>query len=92
MAGQFGGNPYYSTGQVSVGTTPVQVVPVNPSRFILHLGNESGTTVYIGAAGVTPSTGYPILGSSLKTVSTRDALYAVVASGTETLSFFEEHA
>lgn len=92
MAGQIGGNPHFRTGQVSVATSATMVVAEDAERLMLHVSNPSDTTIYIGAAGVTPATGYPVFGPSAVSVSTRDAVYAVVAAGAASLAYFEEHS
>ena len=47
-----------STGQLSVGTTPVQIDGTSNSSFRLHIHNLDNTnTLYVGAGDVTTTTG-----------------------------------
>ena len=91
MAEMIGGNPYFRTAQVNIGTTPTLVVAADNQRLMLHLINSGDGAIYIGDVSVTTATGYPVLGPSAITVSTRDEIYGVVASGTATIGYFEEH-
>ncbi len=90
MAGQFGGNPHFHTGQVSVATTPTRIVAASGHRLMLHLANADNATIFVGGASVSTTTGYPVLAPSSITISARDEVYGVTASGTATLSYFEE--
>ena len=78
-------------GSVVVGTTATLIVPARKSRrkLLLPLSN-----VWVGAAGVTPSYGFPLmnslgLGNPTMGLETADALYGVTASGSATVQFLE---
>ncbi|HEY3332577.1 MAG TPA: hypothetical protein VGK19_21280 [Capsulimonadaceae bacterium] len=92
MSGPIGGNPHFRTGRVSIADTATELVPSDSGRLMLHLTNSGGDAVYIGDETVTSETGYPVLGSSAITVSTRDAVYAITATGVSAaISYFEEY-
>ena len=67
-----------------VGATSAGSV-AQPASF--HLKNPSANTVYIGGSGVNTTAGFPLLsGESIEVDLQSDAVYAVVASGTETVN------
>lgn len=80
-------NQPYVSGQVSVGTT---------ATLVASPGNLGGITVscsaatVFGGAGVTTTTGLSVPATTITTLPTEGPahdLYAVVASGTSTVSF-----
>lgn len=72
-----------TTAQVSVTTSATLVFSSDTSLVSRALSNQSGMTIYIGAAGVTTLTGFPIpTGSGFDASRLSGALYAVVATGT----------
>ncbi|GBE65861.1 hypothetical protein MFM001_23230 [Mycobacterium sp. MFM001] len=80
-----------STGQVSVGTTPTKLFTSGPapiSRALVY----SSAAAFIGGSAVTSTTGLPIPATTLVEVpltgAEDDAVYAVVGSGTATVSYF----
>ena len=91
MSGQIGGNPHFNTAQVDIGSSATRIVSDNSRRLMLHVSNSGGETIFVGDSAVTPDTGFPILGMTTITVSTRDALYGVNASGNTTVGYFEEY-
>lgn len=79
-----------STGQVSVGATDTTIIAANASRAAVIITNISSTvTVYIGNAGLTTSTGYPLLPSNSISIPTTAAVHGIVASSTQTVGFLE---
>jgi hypothetical protein len=81
----------YKSGQVSVGTTATLIatpssVPENAGILI-----SSSAAAFIGGPGVTATTGLPIVASTVVNVPTTgastEALYAVVSTGTATVSY-----
>lgn len=81
----------YKSGQVSVGTTATLIatpssIPDNAGILI-----SSSAAAFIGPAGVTTTTGFPVLANTPTTVPTTGAasegLYAVVSSSTATVSY-----
>ena len=85
----------FTTGQISIDTTVggKLIIAANANRMRLLL-QMTGTTqdVYIGPSGVTTSTG--ALFSAIKgnqfLLRTSAAVYGIVASGTQTISYIEE--
>jgi hypothetical protein len=60
-------------------------------RVSLTLYNQGSATVYYGPAGVTPSTGTPLLPGGSRTIATTAAIYGVVASGTGSIAYDETY-
>ncbi len=92
-----------ASDQVSVGhTTAVEIVPAanpnwnpasddhNPPRYVV-LSNPAGQIVYLGAPGVTSSTGFPLAASAVLGLwlYPDEAIDGVAASGTQVVSYFE---
>lgn len=81
----------YKSGQVSVGTTATLIaspstIPDNGGILV-----NSSAAAFIGPSGVTTTTGFPVAANTLVTVPTTGAesegLYAVVSTGTATVSY-----
>lgn len=76
------------SGQTTVGTaaTMITVGVVGASHLLLH-APAGGNSIYVGGAAVTTTTGFELHKGSTTEVWLPEAgtLYAVVASGTETL-------
>jgi hypothetical protein len=81
-----------TTGQIAPGTTATSIIGVNLNRIRIVLTQMSTTPVFIGASGVTSSTGDYIPGivGYMKVIRSSAALFGVVASGTGSISFAEE--
>ena len=80
-----------ATGQTVVGTTATFIATgiVGASWVVLHVdGNEN---IFIGGAAVTTETGFEVHKGSTITgwLPEADKLYAVVVSGTETLTWMQ---
>lgn len=87
-----------ATGQVSVASTATQIVGARTGvsgtgRVSLTICNTSTTAVYIGTSGVTTSTGQFLVGiaGACLTLNTQTAVYGIVSTGTETVSFSESY-
>ncbi|HWR15177.1 MAG TPA: hypothetical protein VN577_10130 [Terriglobales bacterium] len=81
-----------ASGQVSIATTATSIVSARATRRSIKITNLGTTDVYIGfSSGVTTSTGDLLLGSKGSFVSfpTSSAVYAIVASGTQSISYSE---
>lgn len=79
-----------ATGQVSVAATATQIIAANPSRQgVLVTNPSSSVTVYIGGSGVTTSTGAILPPLSSLTLPITGAIYGIVASSTQTVSYVE---
>lgn len=75
--------------QVTVGTEPTLLVAADDINREIHVHALSNTTVYLGAANVTTSTGFVLEkddGASVINVPIGETIYAVVANGTEIVS------
>lgn len=77
------------TAQVAVGTTAVELTGVTTDRRAdssIAVQAPAAATMYIGAAGVTASTGWPIAAGQTLAVDLQsgERLYGVLASGTGT--------
>jgi 2-keto-4-pentenoate hydratase len=78
-----------SYGQVSVGTSPTQIVGQNTARAGVLITNPSTSTVYLGGSSVTTSTGQILPAGQSISLPATNPIYAVVASSTATVSFVE---
>jgi len=80
-----------ATGQVSVGATATAIAAARAGRHQITVTNDSTTDVFLGGLGVTASTGVMLPGTKGASVTLpfTGALYGIVASGTETVSFTE---
>jgi hypothetical protein len=81
----------YLSGQVSVGTTATALFTTGPARNNDSVLVSSTTAAFIGGAGVTTTTGLAIPASTPVLVPTtgaeNDQLFAVVGTGTATVSY-----
>lgn len=78
------------TNQVSCGTSATLVAPMRYRNGITIKVPSGGATVFIGAAGVTTSTGFSIDASAAMTLQPYSGpVYCVVATGTQTVSYAE---
>lgn len=77
------------SGQVQLNSsTATLIVPARPGRKKLRL--TFGNGVFIGASGVTGSTGYFLSNPSTEIeLETTDDLYGISSSGTPTVGFLE---
>lgn len=79
-----------ATGQVSVGNSATQIIAANTSRSGVVITNPSAsTTIYVGTSGVTTSTGAILPPGSSLTLPVTSAVYGIVATGTQTVSYAE---
>lgn len=79
------------TNQVSVGTTATLILPSRANRTQVTIVQHGTTQVFLGIAGVTITTGslLPGVAGSSYTIPGGSALYGVVGTGTDTVSFLE---
>lgn len=85
------GSETIGTGQASVATTETAVVAARNNRHAVMIINHGTTAVYLGPTGLTTSTGVllaGVVGASI-TIPTQAAIFGVVASGTQTVSYVE---
>ena len=78
-----------STNQISVGSTATLIIAANASRAALAIANPSAVTVYLGASGVTAATGHALLTGTAITMPVTSAVYGIVASGSQTVTYLE---
>lgn len=80
-----------NTAQVSVGTTATLIAPANPGRESVTIIQEGSGLVRLGGPGVTALNGVPLPGVpySSFTIDGDAAIYGIVASGTELVSYLE---
>ena len=79
-----------STGQVSVTTGATQIIGSNTSRGGLLITNPaSSVVVFIGGSGVTSTTGQELLAGNSISLPDVAAVYGIVATGSQTVSFIE---
>jgi hypothetical protein len=78
-----------ATGQVSVGATATLIIAANTRQGVIITNPSSTTTVYIGGSGVTTSNGQELLPNQSLTLPVVSAIYGVVASSTQTVSYLE---
>lgn len=81
-----------ASGQASVTSTSGQEVASRETRKRVVLYNHGANTCYLGASGVTTSTGLRLDAGSSVTLYTTAAIHGVCASSeTSTLSYIEEY-
>lgn len=86
------GTTNFNTGQVTVASTATQIIAANATRTTVTVVNLSTTDIFVGTAAVTTTTGQLLLGTkgSAITIGAIGAVYAIVATGTTTISYEEE--
>jgi len=77
-----------TSAQVTVSTTATIIVPASNFDQTANLHNLGGGAIYLGGANVTTSNGYKFDNGDKLTVTVGDheALYAITASGTQTVA------
>lgn len=79
------------SGQVSVGTTATPIFTTGPAPENDGVLLSSSATVYVGPAGVTASTGFPVAADTPVKVPTTGAeeleLFGITSTGTATVSY-----
>ena len=80
------------SAQVTVQATATIIVPAANSYQTAYLHNLGGGPIYLGASDVTTSNGYKLDNGDKLTVTVGDseALYAVTASGTQTVAVLRQ--
>lgn len=77
------------TGQVSIGSSATLIIAANTRQGVLITNPSSTVTVYIGGSGVTTGNGQILTPGSSITIPVVSALYGIVATGTQTVSYVE---
>ena len=80
-----------ATNQVSVTSAATAIVATRATRRSVLIINHGTTDVYIGGAAVTTSTGILLAGTEGAAIGigTTAAVYGIVASGSQTVSYIE---
>lgn len=82
-----------TSGQTTVGTSPTQIdgSSANPSRLHVH-NNDNTNAIFLGNISVTTSTGLQLLKleSMELELNPGEALYAISAGGSHTISFLRQ--
>jgi hypothetical protein len=80
-----------ATNQVSVGTAATLICAARAGRKAITIIQEGTTLVRLGASGVTVLTGIPLPGTQYAsfTIDGGAAVYGIVASGSQTVSYAE---
>jgi len=78
-----------STGQVSVGNSATLIIAAGTRQGVIVKNPSSSTTLYVGGSGVTTSNGQIVLPGEAITLPVTSAVYGVIASGSQTVSFLE---
>lgn len=79
-----GTNP--TTSQVSVAATATQILAAYSAKTPREIKNISAVTVFVGAAGVTTTTGHALLANEAFTPWWTGAVFGIVATGTATVT------
>ncbi len=90
------GSGSLAASQASIGTSATSIVAARTGaagtgRIAATLYNSGSATVYVGASGVTTSTGMPLPAGASITLNTTAAIYGVAASGTQTIGVTETY-
>lgn len=83
------GSPDVATNQVTVADTATLIRAADPRRRGLLIVNHGTTAVFVGDSTVTTTTGLllaGVVGASVS-VPTKGAVYGVVASGSQVVSY-----
>lgn len=83
------GGSLNATGQVSVANTATQIIAANTRQGVLITNPSSTVTVYIGGSGVTTGNGQELLPGCSLTLPIVSAVYGIVATGSQTVSYVE---
>jgi len=81
----------FATNQVSVTDSATAIVAARATQRAVLIINHGTTDVYIGGAAVTTSTGILLAGTEGAAIGigTTAAVYGIVASGSQTVSYIE---
>lgn len=87
------GTATVANGQISVATTNTQIVAARTGRGRVTITNLGTTDVFIGATGVTTTTGQLLAGTkgASITLHTSAAIFGIVGTGNQSVSYIEEY-
>src|SRR5579859_1792462 len=83
------GGSMNATGQVSVGATATQIIAASTRQGVLITNPSTTVTVFIGGSGVTTGNGQELLPGGSLTLPVVSAVFGIVATGTQTISYVE---
>lgn len=85
------GGASMDTNQVSITTSATLIVAARTTRRSVTVTNLGTTAIYIGPSGVTTTTGSLLIGTAGAAISipTTAAVYGIVSSGTQSVSYIE---
>jgi hypothetical protein len=84
-------NTNFQTNQATVAATATLIIAARRGRDTVVIENHGTTPVYLGHSGVTTTTGLllpGVVGASVA-IETTEAIYGIVASGTQVVSAIE---
>jgi hypothetical protein len=84
-------NANFATSQATVGATPTLIVAQRSGRDTVVIENTGTTAVYLGNSAVSTTNGLllpGVVGASVA-LETTDAVYGIVASGTQVVAAVE---
>lgn len=81
----------FKTAQVTVADSATLIAAARPGRRKLRVINLGTTAVYLGGSAVATTTGILLTGAvgAEREIETSEAIYGVVASGTQAVSVIE---
>jgi len=85
------GNPTLTVGQITCATTATQIAAARAGRKGIEVTMLGTGDAYLGASGVTTAAGHLLLGTkgTSKSLPSSAAVYCIVASGTQAVSYVE---
>lgn len=78
-----------ATGQVSIANTATLIIAANTRQGVLITNPSTTVTVFIGGSGVTTGNGQELLPGNSLTIPAVSAIYGIVATGAQTVSYME---
>lgn len=87
------GSSELATGQVTVTNTATLIVPARATRRSITIVAVGTTDSYLGSDTVTTTTGVLLVGTKggSFTFETTQPIYAIVAAGSQVISYWEEY-
>ena len=81
----------FTPSQLTLTATASQIVAARPGRVTLTIYNTSSAIEYVGPAGVSTATGFPIPSGQAVSLSFQGALYGVVSTGSASAAEYETY-
>lgn len=83
------GGTLNATGQVSISNSATQIIAAGTRQGVLITNPSTTVTVFIGGSGVTTGNGQELLPSCSLSLPVVSAVYGIVATGSQTVSYVE---